>query len=299
MNFAYAGEVAALGTAICYTFVGILLEAAGKRVGSLAVNLIRLVIGFIFLSIFAFYTRGLLFPIDSTVHNWTWLSISGVIGFFLGDLFLVKAYVEIGTRITLLINGVAPPLTAVLGYIFMRETLSPMGILGMLTTVGGIALVILGRDIKDEKIKFRHPIKGIFFAFMSAVGNSIGMIFSKVGMGEYHVLAATQIRIIAGIISFIVLFAYLNKWTELKTAIQDTKAMWFIVAIAMFGPFLGVSLSLASLKYTSVGVSATLTSVAPIIILPYSMLVKKEKLDIKEIIGTTISVLGIAILFLI
>lgn len=97
------GELAALGTALSWTVMGMFFESAGKKVGSLAVNFIRLVFGFIFISIFTYFVRGQVFPMDASLHNWTWLGISGVMGFFLGDIFLFQAYIEIGTRITLLI----------------------------------------------------------------------------------------------------------------------------------------------------------------------------------------------------
>lgn len=64
------GELAALGTALCWTLVGITFESAGKRVGSLSVKYIRLVIGFIFISLYALFTRGLIFPIDARSENW-------------------------------------------------------------------------------------------------------------------------------------------------------------------------------------------------------------------------------------
>jgi len=54
----HLGELAALGTAICWTIVGVTFESAGKRVGSLTVNYIRLVLGFIFISIYAFFCKG-------------------------------------------------------------------------------------------------------------------------------------------------------------------------------------------------------------------------------------------------
>ena len=113
------GAMAALATAFCWTVMGMFFESAGKRVGSLAVNFIRLVFGFIFISIFTYFSRDYLFPTDATLHNWTWLGVSGAIGFFLGDLFLFQAYIEIGTRITLLIMAASPPITAFLGFIFL------------------------------------------------------------------------------------------------------------------------------------------------------------------------------------
>lgn len=299
MLTSHIGELTALITALCWTIMAVFFETAGKKVGSLAVNFIRLVFGFTFISIFTYFTRGHLLPTDATTHNWIWLSISGLIGFFIGDLFLFQAYVEIGTRISMLIMATSPPITALLGYIFMKEKISPMGILGMFITIAGIALVILSKDSDKKKIKLTHSIKGISYAFLGAIGQSLGMILSKVGMGDYNPFAATQIRIITGFISFVVLFAYLNKWGDLKKAIRDKRAMTLIGLGAIFGPFLGVSLQLLSLKYTTAGISSTITSIMPVTIIPFSILVFKESIKPKEILGALISVAGVAILFLI
>ena len=251
------------------------------------------------LSTFTYFYRGYLFPTDATLQNWTWLSISGVIGFFLGDLFLFQAYLEIGTRISLLIMATSPPMTAILGYIFLNEKLSLVGILGMLITISGIAIVILSKDDGEKKFKISHSIKGITYAFIGAVGQSVGVIFSKMGMGDYSPFAATQIRIIAGFISFIVLFIYLNKWDDLKKAIVDKKAMFLITLGSIFGPFVGVSLQLISLQHTTAGIASTITSIMPVTILPLSVFVFKEKLKAKEILGALVSVVGVGILFLI
>lgn len=292
------GEIAALATAFCWTVMGLFFESAGKRVGSLAVNFIRLVFGFIFISIFTYFTRGYAFPLDATAHSWTWLGISGAIGFFLGDLFLFQAYIEIGTRITLLIMAASPPITALLGYIFLKEDISFMGIIGMIITLFGISIAILSRDTGERKFKLNHSIKGISFALIGAIGQAVGSILSKVGMGDYSPFAATQIRIIAGFVSFIVLFLFLNRWGDLKEAVKDKKAMILIGLGSIFGPFVGVSLQLISLQYTTAGISATIIAIMPIIIIPFSIIIYKEKIKAKEMLGAVFSVIGVAVLFL-
>lgn len=293
------GEITALMTAVFWTIMGVFFESAGKKVGSLAVNFIRLVTGFIMLSIFVYFYRGYLLPTDATLHNWTWLGISGFIGFFLADLFLFQAYVEIGTRISMLILASGPPITSILGYYILGEELSAMGILGMVITVSGIAIVILSKEKGEKKFKVTHSIKGITYAFLGSVGNSVGMIFTKIGMGDYSPFAATQIRIITGFIGFVIIFAYLNKWDDLKKAVTDKKAMTYITLGSIFGPFLGVSFQLISLQHTTAAISSTITSIMPVTILPFSIFVFKEKLKPKEILGALVSVFGVAILFLI
>lgn len=292
------GEIAALGTALCWTVVGIAFESAGKRVGSLSVNLIRLIFGFIFISIATYFSRGLFFPTDASGHNWIWLMLSGVIGLFLGDLFLFQAYVEVGSRISSLIMASSPPIAAILGYFLLGERLGAISLLGMCITIGGIAIVIVSKDSGEKKIKTEYSIKGLTYAFLGSFGQSLGLIMSKIGMGDYNPMAATQIRIISGIICFGVLFLVWKRTAELKTAFDDTKAIKQIGIGAFFGPFIGVTLSLLSLQYTSAGISSTITAITPVTIIPLSVLIFKEKIKTKEILGAIISVIGVGILFI-
>lgn len=294
----HIGEIAALGTAFCWTFTGISFEYAGKKVGSLAVNFIRLILGFIFISIFTYLTRGLLLPTDSTSFNWIWLGLSGIIGFFLGDLFLFQSYLEIGTRVAMLIMAASPPITALLGFIFMGETITWKGLLGMAITTLGIAVVILSKETGEKKIKITHSAKGLTYAFLGALGQSVGLILSKIGMGSYNPFAATQIRIVTGFIGFFILFLLKGNWKDLTVALKDKKAMTGITIGSIFGPFLGVSLALISLQNTTAGISATITSIMPVLIIPFSIILFKEKVKPKEILGTLISVVGVAVLFI-
>lgn len=292
------GELAALMTAFCWTISGISFESAGKKVGSIAVNYIRLILGFIFVSLYSLATRGLFFPADATYHNWIWLSLSGFIGFFLGDLFLFQAYVEIGSRISMLIMASSPPLTALLEFILLGEKLKIDSLLGMLITVFGISIVILGKEQGSNKLVVNHSKKGLICAFLGAFGQAVGLILSRIGVGNYNPLAATQIRIIAGFVGFTILIFALKKFGDVKIAIKDKDAMKRVTLGALFGPFIGVTLSLLSLQYTSAGISSTITSITPVTIIPFSVFLFKEKIRPKEIMGAIISVIGVAILFL-
>lgn len=298
MLLSHVGELAALTTAICWTLTAIAFESAGKRVGSLSVNIIRLVIAFILLTVFTFFTRGIGLPIDASGKTWFWLLTSGIIGFVIGDLFLFQAYVEIGSRISLLIMSVVPPITAITGYLLMGEKIKPLGILGMLITIVGIALVILSRSSSDKRVKLAHPAKGLFFAFIGALGQAFGLIFSKFGMGDYNPFAATQIRIIAAIVGFCIVITVGKRWGDIATAFKDKLAIRNISIGAFFGPFLGVSFSLLAVQHIATGIVSTITSISPILIIPASIIIFKEKVLRKEILGAAISITGVVLLFI-
>src|SRR5665811_531803 len=99
----HLGEMAALAAALCWTITAVAFETAGKKVGSISVNLIRLVLAFVLISVYNLFSRGMLLPIDASSSTWLWLTFSGIIGFVIGDLFLFQAYVEVGARISMLI----------------------------------------------------------------------------------------------------------------------------------------------------------------------------------------------------
>ncbi len=293
------GEIYSFMTAIFWTITAISFELAGKKIGSLSVNYLRLIIGFILISVFTTFSRGMFLPLDATVDAWIWLSVSGLIGFVIGDLFLFQAYLEIGSRISMLIMALAPPLTALLGFITMREVISFYGIVGMVITILGIFVVVLVKNPEGNNFKFSKSIKGIVYAFIGALGQSFGLIFSKMGMGSYDPFAATQIRIISGIIGFTLVFLFMNKWDKLKEAIKNKGALKYLLAGSLFGPFLGVAFSLLAIQYTTTGISSTITSIIPVLIIPLSIYVLKEKVSPKEIVGAIISVIGVVILFVV
>ncbi|MDP1623406.1 MAG: DMT family transporter [Bacteroidales bacterium] len=300
----HAGELAALLTAIFWTITALAFEAASRKIGSLVVNLLRLIIGFIFLTVFAFFYRGYLFPTDATPHAWFYLSISGLIGFVIGDLCLFQAYVVIGARISMLLMAFAPPITALIGWAVLDETLSLKSWIGMALTISGIALVVLKRHTAEEsnggfrKVKFNYPVWGIFLGLGGAAGQAAGLVLSKVGMQGYDTFASTQIRIIAGIFGFIVLVTVMRSWKQVFQALNKVKPMLQLSLGSFFGPFLGVSFSLISIKYADTGIASTIMAIVPVLIIPPYMIIYKEKVTFKEVAGAVVAVSGVAMFFL-
>jgi uncharacterized membrane protein len=73
----YFGEVAALLTAVFWTITSLSFESAGKKVGSLSVNVIRLLLAFVIYGIVNYVRRGLFLPIDAGTDRWMWLLLQG------------------------------------------------------------------------------------------------------------------------------------------------------------------------------------------------------------------------------
>lgn len=300
----YFGEIAALLTAVFWTITSLSFESAGKKVGSIPVNLIRLLLAFLFYGIINYFRRGMFLPLDAGAESWMWLLLSGVVGFVMGDLFLFKSYLVVGARISMLIMALAPPIAALVSCLLLDEVLSMKNWLGMIVTLSGIALVILKRE-KNEidsnargKITTGYSLKGILLAFGGAVGQAVGLVLSKKGMGDYDAFAASHIRVIAGIAGFVIIVLLTKRTGTIWKAFHHKPAMQRIALGSFFGPFLGVTFSLLAVQHTETGIAATLMSIVPVLIIAPSILIFHEKVNWKEIIGAVITVGGVAIFFL-
>ncbi len=300
----YSGELAALLTAVFWTVTSLSFESAGKKVGSLPVNLIRLLLAFFIYGALNYFRNGMFFPMDAGAERWGWLALSGLVGFVFGDLLLFQSYVVIGARIAMLIMALAPPITALMSWLMLGEVMRLMNWVGMIVTLAGISIVILKREKQEDdtkkkrKIKANYSLKGILLAFGGALGQGVGLVLSKKGMGDYDAFAASQIRVITGMLGFAFIILFTGRFGKVWSALQHFSAMKQITLGSIFGPFLGVSFSLLAIQHTQAGIAATIMAIVPVLIIPPAILLFHEKVNWKEIIGAIITVGGVAIFFL-
>jgi len=299
----YKGEFYALFTALLWVFGALIFESLGKKNGADSINILRLIFALVFLSIFTFFSRNLAFPTDATTEAWLWLLLSGVVGFALGDLFLFKAFVMIGARVSMLIMSLAPPIAAFLGWLILDEMLTTFQFLGIAVTLLGVTIVVIQKDKGtdengDKKLKkLKYPIIGILLALGGAIGQGTGLVLSKIGMGDYDAFAASQIRIMAGIVGLGIYITFSKGWQKVINPLKKIKTISLIAIGSVFGAFLGISFSLLAIQNTNTGVASTIMAIQPILLIPASVIAFKEKVNFIEIVGAIIAVGGVALFF--
>lgn len=301
MSPGVAGQWAALGAAGCWAFSALAFDVAARRLGALILNPIRLALAFGFLSLLAWGLRGVPFPVDATPRTWAWLAVSGLVGFVFGDFCLFRAFLMIGPRLSMLMMSLAPPLTAVIGWLLLGEVLTRRDLVGMALTVTGIAWAVMDqKPVRGENgPPARHtPILGVFFGFCGALGQAGGLVLSKLGMGDYDAVAATQVRVLAGLAGYGVLFLLFHWWRRMRPALRDGRALSFAAVGAFFGPCVGVSLSLYAVHRTVAGVAASLMALTPILLIPLVVLLRRERVGFGGVAGAAVAVAGVAVLFL-
>jgi len=309
----YTGELISIGVAVSWTITALCFEYAGKRIGALSLNIIRLLIAICMLGATLCVFTGEFVPLHASREAWIWLSVSGFIGYVLGDYCLFNSYLLIGSRLGQLFMTLAPPTAALTGMLILGEKMSGYALLGMFVTLFGIGLSILSRGgDMIGKWHFTLPLKGILLGVGAGVGQGVGLVFSKLGM-SYPIFsegsstpmttfllpfAATQIRALIGVVGFFLIILLTRQGKQFLRAFTDKRAMAGTSLGSFFGPFIGVSFSLMAVQYTETGVASTLMALTPILILLPSQLLLKQHISRREILGAIISVFGVSLFFI-
>jgi drug/metabolite transporter (DMT)-like permease len=292
------GEWAALGTALAWTLSALAWTAAGKQVGALATSFIRLIMASLMLAVYTRLVHGLWLPLDASPHVWLYLGLSGFFGFFVADLFLFRALVLIGPRLALLIQSLTPPIAALMSWVSVGEQLNGLDCLGMLITLMGISWVILGRTPAGAPTIDRVTLRrGVTLSVAACFAQAIGFVLSSEGIRDCQdAVAATFIRVLAGMAGFIVLITVMRRWRSIGAATRRSRAMVVVAYGSFIGPVVGVALSMVALRLCATGIAATLIVTSPVLILPFAVLVYRERLTPQAIGGAVLSVVGVALL---
>ena len=316
----YIGEILALIVAVLWTISSLSGEVASKRYGSLLMNIVRMTEGIVLIGGLLWVVTGSPIPTYTTKEVWFWLVLSSVAGYVIGDYFFLQCFILIGARWGELFMTIAPPVAALTGWFLLGESKSWMALLGMSITLVGIGMSILSRDNKSKHhVHLKLPVRGIIYGIIAGVGQGVGLVFSKQGMLLYrehvteamgeadHMLsampfAATQIRCITALVGFFIMYEIFRATGKERhgwgLVFRDKKAFACATLSTFTGTFLGVALSLASTMYTSTGITQTIMSLVPVLILWPSNLLFHTKITPLEVVGAIVSVCGVALFFL-
>ncbi len=298
-----SGEIAALLTSLMFSGTSTFFTLAGRRVGSLVLNRLRLVVAFIFLSLAHWFILGSPLPLGAEPERWFWLAISGVVGLVIGDAFLFQAFIWIGPRLSMLLMSLAPIIAALLAWMFFGETLSLAQLLGVAITLSGVAWVVLERNgqSRPEGLDAPSYARGILFGLGGATGQAVGLVTAKLGAGgDFSALSGTLIRMLSAmVLLWLVTLIQRQARATFRQLAVNPQALIFILAGAFTGPFIGVTLSLVAVQRTEVGIASTLMALPPVFLLPISYLVFKERYGWQAILGTLVALVGVGLLFLV
>jgi len=305
---------------------------ASRRLGANSVNHFRLLLAVSFLTIISFTLLPLSlseFFSSPMPEHWLWFGLSGVIGLALGDYFSFTSFAILGTRLGSIFSTLSPTATLMTGFFLVGERINLVGILGIVLTIAGMIWLSLSRSetagIKD--VGHGSLKTGIFFGVLSALCQGIGVVLANKGF-IYHTtsalreglevviankgftyhstnttlpfLQATWLRMISATVVIHLFTLFFGNMKKVYEPVLENrkKGNMFALAGTIFGPVIGVSLSMytISLLKDKPSVAQTIFSLVPIFALPLAIIFYREKVTLKSLLGAVVAVLGVIIL---
>jgi drug/metabolite transporter (DMT)-like permease len=322
----YIGEMAALTAAFLWAAATLMFGALGRQLSPLVLNGVKgiFAMGFIVVTL-AVRQAGaeasvnlLHLPLQATAY----LLLSGVVGIGLGDTAYFATINRLGARRSLLLETLAPPVTAVLAWGFLAENLSAISILGMVLTLVGIAWVI------SERVPGREPVKwgaGIKIALLAVVCQAAGAVLSRAALADTAVdpLWSSLLRLSAGL-AFMAVLAVLQpkrlgeyqpfepkalteelteawpshwqiRWQNSLAALKQPPLLGGVALAAFLGTYLGIWLQQVALKYTAAGIAQALLATSPLFVLPMAAALG-DRVSLRATLGAAVALGGVWIL---
>lgn len=297
-------------TTLSWSFCIFPFTQAARRLGSNSLNHFRLLLALCFITIISFAVDSKAFSeIFSSEYTqaWLWLGLSGIVGLTIGDYFAFEAYSVLGARLGSVLTTFAPAAALCLAWILLDESLSYIGIIGIFITIIGVNFISLGKKERD-KIPTHQQSKitiGVIAGILSAFCQGAGLVLAKKGMLMEKELAitinpfhATFIRLTIATSSLYLLTIFRGKIKAVMKPLFENKdgGIKFAIAGTIFGPTLGVSLSLFTVSLIEPSIAQTIFSLVPAFALFVARILTKEKITFQSLLGVTIAMSGVIIL---
>jgi len=233
------------------------------------------------------------------------MALSGVIGIAIGDTLFFAGLNRMGARRALLLFMVNPVITALVAWAFLDENLSPVQIVGIAMTCGGVAWVIAERNTKQSDGHV-DPL-GVIYCLSAACCQATGVLISRYvfKQGEMTPASSAALRLTAATLVLMMLipldkvFRHSGGEDHHHPRLPSKKqaGLMFLGGL-MLGTVGGIWLMQTAVKYTNeVGVASTLLSTSPLFVLPV-VAILGEHISRRAILGALVTIAGIEWLFL-
>jgi len=312
-TISYLGELVAFATTLSWSIGIFPFTAAARRLGPNGVNLFRLLLAVVLLSILSL----IFLPVSFTglftsplPQHWLWFGLSGVIGLALGDYFSFTSFAILGPRMASVFSTLAPAAALFTGYFLIGERINVIGIIGISITVAGVIWLTLSKSskatMKEQNQQYGKTEKGIFAAIMAALCQGVGIVFANKGFtyqqdaADLPFFQATWLRMFSATVVIYAFTAIRGRLKEYLDPVLKNRDNGVLYAVSgtVFGPVIGVSLSMlaVSLLHNKPSVAQTIFSLMPIVALPLAYIFYRERITLKAVIGALIAITGVIVL---
>lgn len=290
-----SGELSAIGSALLWAMASVLLAVGAKRVHVVPLNLVRCVVSTSFFWILLPFYGGLkaLSAIQSSAWIWLVVSVLGLL--VVGDILYFRSMDLVGVSWAMPVASINTLWAVLLASFLVGEPLTWSLLSGTVLVIAGVALV--SRSARSENsarpVDPRARRNGLLLALLVSVLWAVGLVALKPATAGIHSVVANSVRQPMGMFMMLGLTIFQGRWRDLKKL--DRKSWAVIVMASLLGTGLAGILFILAIQLVGAARTAVLTSTAPLLAMPFSMLWLQERPTRWTLAGTLLTVVGIAL----
>ena len=285
------GAVSALGSALAWAVITIMVRALTPAFNSVTLNAIRTTVAGVLLVAWVLATGGIAELTSVSGSDFLLLAFSIVLASSLGDTVFFESTQRVGVAPALTISMTYPLMATLFAAGFLGEPVTVRMLVGSVLTLGGLAMIVTARGGEAHD---RHQWwLGFGCAIVAALSWAVSAILLKAPLREMDAVTAQALRMpISGALLFATPWA---RGAAGRIARSSSSVLWRLAILCVLTT-LSSTLFAAGVKYAGVAIGTVLSSTAPMWALPLGFLGLGERLAPMAIAGLIVTVLGIIIL---
>ena len=286
------GALYAVACALSWAVIGMLVRSLSHTFNSVTLNAVRSTLGGSLIVAWVLSTGGLTALTAMSGRAFVLLAISVLLAVWLGDTVFFESTRDLGLARAMTVSMSYPLIAALLAAFFLNESLTPRLAAGSVLTLGGVLLTVVAETQSSAAARERFWI-GVGAATLASVAWAASVVVLKPSLAEVDAIQAQAVRLPVA-----AALLWMTPWSwgvAMALRRQGARALWRLVAL---GGLTAVSsiMFVAGVRYAGVAVATVLSSTAPIFAIPLGLVFLKERVPPAAVVGTAITVLGIAVL---
>jgi uncharacterized membrane protein len=290
-----SGELIALLSALLWALASVLLTIGAKRIHVLPLNLIRCVVSTAFFWALLPFYGGLDALAAIPPSAWIWLVVSVLGLLVVGDTLYFRSMDLAGVSWAMPVSSINPLWAVLLASVLVGEPLTWALLLGALLVIGGVVLVSRSTRPADSAGPADPHARraGLLLALLVSVSWAIGQVALKPATAGVHSVVANSIRQPMGMLMLLGLTLVQGQWREFQKL--DRRSWVVIIVASLVGAGVGSLLFVLAIQMAGAGRTAVLSSTAPLLAIPFSVLWLQERPTRWTVAGTLLTSAGIAL----
>jgi drug/metabolite transporter (DMT)-like permease len=293
------GALAALTSAAIWAFGSTRYALGSRAVGSARVNFTRACTVLPIYAAITLVATGGHPLVDVTPARAGWLALSIVCAYAFADNLFFAAARRVGITTALAIGSTYPLWAAVVGTVWRGERFGLLRASGTFLCVGGVvALILLAPRAADEQphegSTRRGAQIGILLALLTSIlwaGNSVSTKLGGTGLPAWQ---ANLLRFGFAWPILAVTSAVTRRPTRDDAEARATYRS--LIPVSLLESFVGSSLFVYALSHTDLAVGATLSSLAPLMSVPFALIYREERWSLPRFSAVAATVAGVIVL---